>query len=203
MSETQMYTGGQGNHPRPPKKNNGVLAALIVIAVLLVIVVALLVVYLVKDKAPAPKEVQNTEVVETKTVNVDTASATAAPVEQPKAPEPPAMAEEMSRPLEGNYSLNGSVGKYGVVMQLNIDGNYISGKYRYTRMKGAGGWLTISGERSGGERQGQLYISEYNDMGENCGNWSGTYHLKGNKLSISGSMVNYKGTTYSFNLNGK
>lgn len=197
-----MYTGGQGNYPRPPKKNNGVLAALIVIAVLLVIVVALLVVYLVKDKEPTPQETENTEVVETRTVNVDTA--TPAPVAQPKAPEPPEMAkEEMQRPLEGNYSLSGSVGKYGVVMQLNIDGNYISGKYRYTRMKGAGGWLTISGERSGGQTQGQLYISEYNDMGENCGNWSGTYHLSGNKLSISGSMVNFKGTTYRFNLSGK
>lgn len=199
-----MYTGGQGNFSRPPKKNNGVLAALIVIAVLLVIVVALLVVYLVKDKEPTPQETENTEVVETRTVNVDTASATPAPVAQPKAPEPPEMAkEEMQRPLEGNYSLSGSVGKYGVVMQLNIDGNYISGKYRYTRMKGAGGWLTISGERSGGQTQGQLYISEYNDMGENCGNWSGTYHLSGNKLSISGSMVNFKGTTYRFNLSGK
>lgn len=188
-----MYTGGPGNYPRPPKKNNGVLAALIVIAVLLVIVVALLVVYLVKDKEPTPQETENTEVVETRTVNVDTASATPAPVAQPKAPEPPEMAkEEMQRPLEGNYSLSGSVGKYGVVMQLNIDGNYISGKYRYTRMKGAGG-----------QTQGQLYISEYNDMGENCGNWSGTYHLSGNKLSISGSMVNFKGTTYRFNLSGK
>ena len=197
-----MYTGGQGNYPRPPKKNNGVLAALIVIAVLLVIVVALLVVYLVKDKEPTPQETENTEVVDTRTVNVDTA--TPAPVAQPKAPEPPEMAkEEMQRPLEGNYSLSGSVGKYGVDMQLNIDGNYISGKYRYTRMKGAGGWLTISGERSGGQTQGQLYISEYNDMGENCGNWSGTYHLSGNKLSISGSMVNFKGTTYRFNLSGK
>ena len=86
MSETQMYTGGQGNYPRPPKKNNGVLAALIVIAVLLVIVVALLVVYLVKDKEPTPQETENTEVVETRTVKVDTASAAPAPVAHPKAP---------------------------------------------------------------------------------------------------------------------
>lgn len=199
-----MYTGGQGNYPRPPKKNNGVMVALIVIAVLLVIVVALLVVYLVKDKEPAQQETQNTEVVETKTVNIDTTATTPAVAPHPKAPEPPEMAKErMRRPLEGNYSMSGSVGKYGVVMQLNIDGNYISGKYRYTRMKGAGGWLTISGERSGGETQGELYFSEYNDMGENCGNWSGMYHLNGNKLAISGSMINYKGTTYSFNLSGK
>lgn len=200
-----MYTGGPGNYPRPPKKNNGVMVALIAIAVLLVIVVALLVVYLVKDDKPAQQETQNTEVVETKTVNVDTTTTEPAVTPKPKAPEPPEMAKEreMRRPLEGNYSMSGSVGKYGVVMQLNIDGNYISGKYRYTRMKGAGGWLTISGERSGGETQGELYISEYNDMGENCGNWSGTYHLSGNKLSISGSMVNFKGTTYRFNLSGK
>lgn len=199
-----MYTGGNGNYPRPPKKNNGVMVALIVIAVLLVIVVALLAVYLIKDKDSAQQAPQNTEVVETKTVNVDTTTTAPTAVPQPKAPEPPEMAkEEMQRPLEGNYSLSGSVGKYGVVMQLNIDGNYISGKYRYTRMKGAGGWLTISGERSGGQTQGQLYISEYNDMGENCGNWSGTYHLNGNKLAISGSMVNFKGTTYRFNLSGK
>lgn len=195
----------QGQVPENGSKNNTVKIIIIAVAIVLVIVIGVLIALILNkndDKSTSTEE--NTEVVATDTASAttpDSASTTSA--ETPAAEAAPAPVEEVQRPLEGNYSLSGSVGKYGVAMQLNIDGNYVSGKYRYTRMGGAGGWLAISGERSGGESQGEIYISEYNDMGENCGNWSGTYSLNGNKLSISGSMVNYKGTTYSFHLSGK
>ncbi len=196
----------QGQVPENVQKNSTVKIIIIAVAIVLVIVIGVLIALILnKNDDKETGAVEDTTAV----VSTDAASATTpdstptTTTEAPAAEAAPEPAEEVQRSLEGNYSLSGSVGKYGVVMQLDISGDYVSGKYRYSRMKGAGGWLTVSGNRSGGDSSGEIYISEYNDMGENCGNWSGTYSLNGNKLSISGSMMNYKGDTYSFHLSGK
>ncbi len=134
----------------------------------------------------------NKEVVKETVVVISEQPAPAA--EQTPTPEPAAApAPKPARSVDsGPIRLTGKVGgKYGVVMDMDLSKGY--GSYYYTKM-GPNAKLVLDVYYD--PSSGSLNLTEYNDNGEVTGTWSGRI----NSSSYRGQMVNYKGTTYSFNL---
>lgn len=123
----------------------------------------------------------------------ETPAPAAEPVPVPPPAPAPAPAPKPARAVDsGPIRLTGKVGgKYGVVMDIDLSRGY--GSYYYTKM-GPNAVLSLDVYYNPGT--GSLSMTEYNDYGEVSGTWSG----KINSTSYRGQMVNYKGTTYSFNL---
>lgn len=100
---------------------------------------------------------------------------------------------------EHDYNLSGKVGKYSIKMEINLDDNRITGRYKYTKS----GWLTLYGRlEPSGISGGEIYLEAYTDEGNQCDSWKGTYTMKGRQMNIKGTMWNYKGDPYSFNASG-
>lgn len=94
--------------------------------------------------------------------------------------------------MTGSFRFTGTVAGQRVTMNLNVDGDGSAyGTYYYNKYSGRNK-MTISGSYS----HNGFYLDEYNPDGEYCGSWSGSVHGR----SVSGSMTNFKGNTYSFSL---
>ena len=92
----------------------------------------------------------------------------------------------------GAFNFKGSVAGQSVTMHLDVDhSGYATGWYYYNKY-GSKRKLYLNGNYSGGG----FYLDEYDDYGQQTGYFSGSYHGR----SVSGSMTNYKGNTYSFHL---
>lgn len=179
--------------PQPPKPKNPLVLVVIILAGLLVAGIVAAIIYFATNKET--ETVINTDSTTAVVTPAETAADTvvAQPAPEPEKPAHP----KVSSPYD--YVVNGSVGKYGVVMEIsfNRDGN-ISGRYRYTRMKGAGGWLMLYGYHSNGTFE--MFETDNND--NVTGTFSGHYSLNGDAVKLSGSMINAKGRSYNFNADG-
>lgn len=180
--------------PQPPKPKNPLVLVVIILAGLLVAGIVAAIIYFATDKETETVEQLN---IDTTTVVIPTETTTDTVIAQP-APEPEKPAHpKVSSPYD--YVVNGSVGKYGIVMEISFNGDgSISGRYRYTRMKGAGGWLTLYGYHSRGSFE--MFETDNND--NVTGTFSGNYSTDGDAVTLSGSMINAKGRSYNFNANG-
>ncbi len=183
-----------GQPMMPPAQNKTNIVLISIIAFLVVVIVGGVVWFLVKDK----DEPAATEQVAT-IPNIDTvAPATDVAVAEPAAEEKVEPVKPAKKSSPYDYSVSGSIGKYKIQMQISINGGTITGRYRYIRMNGAGGWLKLSGYTSGSSFE----MYEENSSGEVTGTFEGTFNKSDSYLSMSGTMWNYKGDSYSYNVSG-
>lgn len=99
--------------------------------------------------------------------------------------------------MPSNPTYSGTInGKYGVVMELEIDGSYVSGYYYYTKY-GPGNRMSVSGYLD--DDSGRLEMDEFNPDGERTGDFSGLI----TPYSYSGTFHNYQGKTMTFSLSRK
>ena len=91
-----------------------------------------------------------------------------------------------------HLSLAGSIGKYPVTMQLNIEGSTVKGHYYYDK-QGPGKVLTLEGVKNNDNR---LYLDEFDEYGEKCGTFNGSL-LNG---IFEGEFVTAKGKSLYFHV---
>ncbi len=95
---------------------------------------------------------------------------------------------------DGNYRterLEGIISNYPIIMDLQIEGDDVSGTYYYKKNR-SGEKLYLHGSIIGNH----LELNERNREGMNTGHFDGTF--KNN--TYSGTFVNYKGIQYQFHL---
>lgn len=191
---------GHAQIPQPQKPKNTLMIVLIAVVGLLVVVGVIVAILLIgKDKEKEQATLNPTEMVATTDTAATTTPTTPAPTaatESAPLPPPPDKPARRSSPF--TYVVDGSIGKYKIEMDLDIGGGTLSGRYRYNRMNGKGGWLTLSGYSNGQS----FTMSEYDSSGNCTGYFEGTYTISGDNLTMRGSMTNAKGTTYKFNVSG-
>lgn len=183
--------------PNAPKPKNPLILVVIILAGLLVAGIVAAIIYFATNKEEKAVE---TIIADTTAVATDIA-AEPAPAEvaaEPVVAEEPAKPQRPRRSSPYNYVVDGSVGKYKITMEISLNDGMINGRYRYNRMKGAGGWLQLNGYYSG--RHFEMYETD-NNMAV-TGTFSGSFSQSGDDLSMSGNMINAKGTNYSFNVSG-
>lgn len=152
---------------------------IIYIIVALAVVVIIGILWFVSSSKKSNDEVDTTKAVESESVMYGIAS-------------------EENKRIPFSMSLTGYVdGKYGVEMLINgyktSEGIYPeSGKYRYTKYKGA--WIDLYFEV---EKADDFKIYEYTN-GNLTGSWD--VYFDGRSDSIHGYMTNYKGVTYPVEL---
>ncbi len=98
----------------------------------------------------------------------------------------------------GTYTLTGTVAGIRVIVEMLVDGETVSGRLRYAKINPPA-WLEISGF----VRDGYYFsFQETNDNGEITGDYSceGAFDSRGRLKALKGSMVNYKGKTYTVDL---
>ena len=94
--------------------------------------------------------------------------------------------------IDGYHHLKGAISKYGITMDIQVNGGYVEGTYYY-HSQGRSAKMTVYGNLSGS----QLHLEEYNPDGDNTGCFDGTF----NGYSYSGGFQNYmKGTYFKFNV---
>jgi len=94
--------------------------------------------------------------------------------------------------IEGNHHLTGSISKYGITMDIYIDGEIIDGSYYY-HSQGSSNRMSLYGSINGTE----LYLEEFAPDGNNTGSFSGRF----NGRTYSGIFTNnLNGKTMSFSL---
>lgn len=180
-------------NPQQPKRNNNTLL-IIIIALLAALVIAAVVYIFSSNKSSEETE----KAVETTVVAVPAADTAATATPAAPIAESNVKAEPQRESSPYGYVLYGSVGKYKIKVELDVTGESITGRYRYTRKNGAGGFMDLYGTRS----CKNFEISEaYN--GEPTGYWWGTINTDGDNIRLSGSMQNAKGTVYTLNVKGR
>lgn len=114
------------------------------------------------------------------------------PTQQP-APQPAPPPKVYTIP--GNHHLSGSISKYGVTMDISVNGSEVYGTYYYHSV-GSKNRMTVTGNVYGNN----MYLEEYSPDGLNTGNFSGTFDGRVYK----GKFTNYdKGTYLSFTISEK
>lgn len=94
--------------------------------------------------------------------------------------------------IEGYHHLVGSISKYPITMDIQVNGGDVQGTYYY-HSQGRNSKMSVYGSLNGN----QLTLEEYAPDGKNTGYFEGTF----NGYSFSGTFVNYlKGNTLSFNI---
>lgn len=211
MAGNQSYQNTGQNQPfqpyqqpypqQPPKNDRGLKIAIIVLLGILVLGGAIVATYFITKSGEKSEEkvevVADTAAVGGIVTSAAEEVAKSDSLKQAEADAKKADAEDAkakATPADPNH-YTGSIGKYKVDCYIYFNGSTVTGKYRYTRMKGTGGWLSLGGTKSGNH----VELSEWTNEGEVSGYWSGT--ISGN--SIHGTMTNYKGTNYSFNISAK
>ena len=91
-----------------------------------------------------------------------------------------------------HLSLSGSVDKYPITMQLNIEGSTVKGHYYYDK-QGPDKVLTLEGVKNNDNR---LYLNEFDENGEKSGFFNGSL-LNGN---FEGEFVTANGKSLYFNV---
>ena len=192
----QPYPGyPQQPYPNPPKNNNNKPLLITLIAVLVVLVIAVIIgifIFVSKgDEKVVDSVVTNTVVADTIATTTPAPAAPLPPVEKPA---PKRYASDY------DYVVTGSVGKYGIYMEISISGRSIYGRYKYNRVKSnaPSSWLTLSGTVSGDN----FVMTESDYNGEFTGSFEGTYSLSGDHLSMRGNMYNQQGKTFNFKVSG-
>lgn len=92
-------------------------------------------------------------------------------------------------------SLTGTVAGKEVVMNLQFLDGTVTGRYRYMNIKPVA-WMTLEGSYDGQN----LEMVEYNPEGTRCGSFDLNVNHNARPVTAKGSMVNYKGKTYSVDL---
>lgn len=181
----------------PPQQNNTNMILIIIIAILVVAIAGGVVWYLVnRDKEPdATEQVATIPNIDT-VAPVSEAAATEPAVSLDDAPAMEPAKKKSDSPYD--YLVDGSIGKYKIKMEISINGGTISGRYRYVRNKGLGGWLMLTGSTSGNS----FSMYEENSSGNVTGTFEGSFNKSDSHLSMSGTMWNYKGDAYSYNVSG-
>ena len=109
----------------------------------------------------------------------------------------PAAEPAESGTISGHYQLGGTVAGAGILMELDVRGGSVSGRYRYTKINPPS-WLDVEGYFSEGryfnfiETNGDEMTGEYD-----C---EAVFDSRGNFTGIKGKMTNYKGKTYKVDL---
>ena len=91
-----------------------------------------------------------------------------------------------------HLSLSGSIGKYPITMQLNIEGSTVKGHYYYDK-QGPDKVLTLEGVKNTDNR---LYLDEFDENGEKSGFFNGSF-VNGN---FEGEFVTSKGKSLYFHV---
>lgn len=92
--------------------------------------------------------------------------------------------------IDGYHHLKGAISKYGITMDIQVNGGYVEGTYYY-HSQGRSAKMTVYGNLSGN----QLHLEEYSPDGINTGCFDGTF----SGYSYSGGFQNYlKGTYFNF-----
>ena len=99
---------------------------------------------------------------------------------------------EMEQTEIVHLSLSGSVDKYPITMQLNIEGSTVKGHYYYDK-QGPDKVLTLEGVRNTDNR---LYLDEFDENGEKSGFFKGAL-VNGN---FEGEFVTAKGESLYFHV---
>ncbi len=107
--------------------------------------------------------------------------------------EPAPVIEESTVSRGSVYSLSGSIDRYNVSMDLNINGSDVTGSYYY-RNSGSGARLYLRGTLFS---DGEMVLTETNDEGQMTGRFDGTFVSGG---TYEGVFSNYRGDTMSFTL---
>lgn len=171
--------------PAPQPKNNNTLLY-VVIALLAVIVVGLVVFFVVggNDKKTAP--VDSTQTASTAVAKDTVAAPSPAPVAE--VPQGPTAAPDQ---YNQSLRLKGAIGKYGIVVDMDVTNGNISGSYYYTRM-GSKARLAIIGTYD--PSSGYMHIYEIDNTNGYTGEFTGTF----DGISFSGTMTAYlSGKTYN------
>ncbi|MCM1348365.1 MAG: DUF805 domain-containing protein [Firmicutes bacterium] len=100
--------------------------------------------------------------------------------------------------LVGSHKLTGTVAGTKITVEVNLmGGGDVSGRLRYNRINPPS-WLEVSGWHD----NKKVNLLEYNDDGMLTGDYDlrVVYDSDGSFTGLKGSMVNYKGKTYTANL---
>ncbi len=174
--------------PQPPRRGGNTLVIVLLVVLILLVVGGLLYFIFGRDKGAAADKGSVDTVV--------SVQQTVAPAAQQAAPEPAVPAGPQRNPDQLNQALHleGSVGKYGVVMDMSITDGVINGSYYYTRY-GTKNRLYISGTYDPKTQAMQFYELDKNDG--YTGDFQGTF----DGLTFTGVMSAYgNGRTFSTKL---
>ena len=145
------------SQPVPPKKNNSILYFIIGVLATALLFLAGLIIYNYTKDEPKTDDAQSKP------------AATASPAATPVAAEETYDRSEAQpvvapRPrevtTEGYHHLSGSISKYGITMDIQVNGGYVEGTYYY-HSQGRSAKMTVYGNLSGS----QLHLEEYNPDG--------------------------------------
>ena len=173
------------SQPQRNKKSNNLLYFIIGLLSTIVLLLGGYMIYnLTSDKKVAEndetKSKRDTVVIET----TQKEEAPVAPVAPPKV-----------YTIEGSHHMSGSISRYGITMDINVSGSYVSGTYYYHSV-GSKHRMTVTGDVSGN----YMTLEEYSPDGINTGSFSGTF----NGRVYKGSFTNYeKGSNLSFTITDK
>lgn len=109
-----------------------------------------------------------------------------------KAEAQPRVAQPREVTINGYHHLVGAISKYGITMDIQVNGGNVQGTYYY-HSQGRNNKMTVYGTLYGN----RLSLEEYAPDGLHTGGFEGTF----NGYSYSGTFSNYlKGTSLGFNV---
>lgn len=191
---TPQYNYQQPSMSPAPKNNNKLM--IIIIALLAVLVIAIVAAIIIFSSSSKEETSTQEPVIVTDTIH------TTVPVEPVVQQTPEVVAETAPAPKRSSspydYTLKGSIGQYKIEMEISSNYGDITGRYRYNRMNGKGGWLSLRGN----VKAGDFYMEEYTSGGKNTGTFSGTLEISGSRIRMYGTMWTDAGKEYSFNASG-
>ena len=178
---------GMGMPPKPVKQSNNNILYLII--GILGTAVLLIGGYLAYNLLSGKSTEEQTVVRDTIVTTVAPAKETT--VTEPVAPPPPPKVYT----VQGNHHMSGAISKYGVTMDIDVNGTEVYGTYYYHSV-GSRNRMTVSGNIYGNN----MYLEEYSPDGYNTGCFSGTF----NGRVFKGRFTNYdKGSNLSFSITEK
>lgn len=175
-----------GNNVKRPTPNNTLLY--VIIAVLVILLVGGVIYYVNNKSTEAPTtelNVRTSDNVEREEETTTRKDKVEEPVEEP--------VKRKVSPY-GDKRVSGLIGgKYAITMDLTVEGGKAYGSYYYDKY-GSNNRLFFRGNYDA--QTGNLYLEEYNDVGDNSGIFDGQYDGR----VFNGTFTNSKEQTMNFNL---